>query len=246
MRVLRALCRFLASDEDGGRTFLVLDHEGPGGGNALPHNLQTTLQYASERDRDRWVPCMATVVADAAMPRYCALRRRSVREHLPRFAYASSDVIVFETTLDMANHDVTEMLEDIGRSCTEGLRTQHRPFLVVVMNKQTTMQAQAWLANQEQQLAEWMALHSGHIHLSPFFSGVQIVQMPSVVDAVSASVADAVQGVFVRTVEQMLEQRVQMRAAAGIAMSYNVWVHVLSSVLDKFHDARALQVDEIL
>lgn len=112
----------LLSDKD--TIMLIQDIEGTEASNILPMDIsESEMQLAS--------------VFNGDMQNYCSVRRESVKHHLPKFAYVTSNIVVYVTKLDVSNHDMYKKLKDLALTLvTNGVYNAEKPVLFVVCNQQ--------------------------------------------------------------------------------------------------------------
>ena len=96
-------CRFFqATCEAKDKVLTVLDMEEERAGDELPSEVREKLKPGT------------------SLERYCIARRDAAREHLPRLAYAVSDVLVYVTTGSLSQNDVVRDCAQLHRGRDDG------------------------------------------------------------------------------------------------------------------------------
>ena len=220
-------CRFFQG-RNNGKDITILDMEGEDAGDELPSEVKESLSSSTSEKE------------------YCAARRGATREHLPRLAYAVSDVIVYVTTGSLSQNDVVRDLERIALSCTEGVSTGLLPALVVVQNKQPGDDVEEWLQQDPDNtilLKSWLRTHSGETHIKPFFSAVKVLLI-SAGGKRDKALYDEASGKFCKVVEELLDQRTSIRSSRSLVLTPRIWIHMFSNIVHSFHVAKGLNVDQ--
>lgn len=222
--------RGLASDT----ALLVLDMEGEDAGDHLP--VQVVARF----------PDLEQGKLETYKKEYSSARRDATREHLPRLAYAVSDVVVYVTTGSLAQNDIVRDLERIALSCSEGVTCGFPPSLLVVLNKQSVddvEESRELDPNGDLMRTEWLQAHGGQTHILPFFTDVRIVAIPSrgkrSEDIYNICLCD-----FRGAVEAMLNQRVSARQMRALKLTSRVWTMLFRNVVEQFHSVKGLNIDQ--
>lgn len=115
------------------------------------------------------------------MKKYREMRRKAVKKHFPRVAYATSDVVIMVSVLEVGNNRLKEVVQEFAENSVQNVITPDKPFLIIVSNKQCldpdsdrdevsieTLTERFWESNDEDR------------HLLKFYSDVNFVSLPVV------------------------------------------------------------------
>lgn len=190
----------------------LVDYEGAHGGNAAPVELE-------ESNDSTWKAC-----AGEDQEALWALRRDAASRLIPRMAYLTSDVLIYITTSDPANHSTISECANIIERCVKDA-DRERPSLLFIFNKMPWSQFRAKSHAEFQEL--FLKQHNVDKELVPtFFHEIRALRLPVTEEDDSEqrqqAFADAVDGAR-QAVVGLLAGREKLRKRCGTGFNNAIW-----------------------
>ena len=104
------------------------------------------------------------------------MRRRAVKEHLPRLAYIVSDIVIFVDILTLGSTKYIKRLKKMaGSVATRGVTSSEKPICIILQNRSDFIPGETI----DQTSANFLEAHPTLNSLKEFYSEIKCIKIPN-------------------------------------------------------------------